>query len=84
MEPSKAPVFQKPLRGAVLNERFATINKGMVESMMMKGEKYDTTKLEKEFYGFMCDDIIRERARIGEDWVVASVVNKRSVRDSIR
>ena len=52
--------------------------------MMMKGEKYDTTKLEKEFYGFMCDDIKRERARIGGDGVVASVVNRWSVRDSIR
>ena len=84
VEPSMAQVFQKPLRGAGLNERIAIVNKGNVEyELMMKGENYDTAVLE-EFYGVICDDIKRERARIGGDWVVAAVLDKRSVRDSIR
>lgn len=67
-----------------MNKRIATVNKGMVEyELMTKGEKFESGDLEA-FYGAMCDDIKAERARIGGDWVVACVVDKRSIRDFIR
>lgn len=37
-----------------------------------------------DFYGFLCDDIIRERNKIGGNWVIAQGVYKRRVRDFIR
>merc|ERR1719154_31806 len=40
-EPSKAQVFQKPLRGEGLNERMEIVNKGnAVYEKMMNGEEY--------------------------------------------
>ena len=56
---------------------------------MMKGEDnwlallklyFATTK----FYGVLCDDIKRERERIGGDWAVALMANTRWLRDMVR
>jgi len=83
-EPSKAQAFQKGLRGEGLKNRVDVVNKGnAVYEQMIKGEDYDKKVLE-DFYGLLCDDIKRERARIGGDWVVATVVDKQAWRDFIR
>merc|ERR1712179_332308 len=35
-------------------------------------------------YVAMCDDIVRERARLGGDWAIATVLDSRSIRDFVR
>ena len=84
IEPSKAQVFQKPLRGDGLKERMDLVNNVNAESeIMMKGENYNKEVFE-HFYAALCDDIKRERARIGGDWVVATVIETRAWRDFVR
>ena len=83
-EPSKAQSFQKGLRGKGLKERMDVVSKSGVEyEKMMKGEKYDKEALEK-VYNVLCDDIQRERLRIGGDWVVATILDKKEWRDFVR
>ena len=39
----------------------------------------------REFSGLLCDELKRERLRIGGDWAVASAwLNNRGVRDAVR
>ena len=38
----------------------------------------------REFYTIMCEDIMRERKRIGGDWAVAGLALTQSLRDHIR
>ena len=38
----------------------------------------------KELFNIMCEDIMRERKRIGGDWVVAGTALTQSMRDHIR
>ena len=84
LEPSKAQVFQKPLKGEGLKERMEVINRGnAVFEPMMKGEEYDKQALE-DFYAALCDDVKRERARLGGDWVVATVIDTQAWRDFVR
>ena len=54
--------------------------KGLVQVRNGKDAKEATTK----FYGVLCDDIKRERERIGGDWAMALVVNTRGLRDFVR
>ena len=44
---------------------------------------YDKQMFE-ECFSLMCDDIQRERERIGGDWAIACVVMLREMRDLIR
>ena len=78
---------QKLLRGAGLAERMEVCKEFMMK--VLKGEDnllahlklyFATTK----FCGAICDDIKRERERIGGDWAVALVVNTRWLRDFLR
>ena len=50
---------------------------------MLKCEEFDEEGLAK-LYGVLCDDIKRERERIGGDWAVALEVNSRRLRDLAR
>ena len=45
--------------------------------------KYDRKAVE-DFYSVLCDDIQRERNKIGGDWVVASIDGKKEWRDFVR
>ena len=46
--------------------------------------QYDPEKV-REFSGLLCDELKRERLRIGGDWAVASAwLNNRGVRDAVR
>ena len=47
-------------------------------------EQCDPEKV-REFSGLLCDELKRERLRIGGDWAVASAwLNNRGVRDAVR
>ena len=50
---------------------------------MRYGQDFDMSSLEAG-YDEMCKDIIRERARIGGDWVIAHSAKTKSLRDYIR
>ena len=50
---------------------------------LFSGKKFDIEDY-REFYTIMCDDILRERKRIGGDWAVAGMAFTRSMRDHIR
>merc|ERR1712080_145257 len=38
----------------------------------------------EEFYKEMCEDLVRERMRMGGDWVVAQAVPTRRIRDMMK
>ena len=50
---------------------------------MLTGKDFDR-KTAEEFYGLMCNDIIRERKRIGGDWVIAGFALTQEFREIIR
>ena len=53
--------------------------------VLKEGVMSDSNREElKPFYELMCEDILRERKRIGGDWAVASVVFSREHRDLLR
>ena len=82
--PSMAQVNQKPLKGEGLAERMELCKKSNDMFMkMFKGEDYEKDIM-KEYYSGMCDDILRERKRIGGDWAIAAVTLTRELRDHIR
>jgi len=82
--PSMAQVNQKPLKGEGLAERIELCkNSNDMFEAMFKGEDYDKDIL-KKFYCGMCEDILRERTRIGGDWAIAGVAFTRELRDHIR
>ena len=57
----------------------------MIIQVMTDGVMSDSSKAEmKSFYQMMCEDILRERRRIGGDWAVATVVFAREFRDLLR
>ena len=47
---------------------------------VVKGEDYNL----EEFYSIMCEDILKERKRVGGDWAVAQAVPTRKLRDLIK
>jgi len=83
-DPSMAQTYQKALKGEGLEERKELLKRimPMFEEMMF-GKDYDK-ELAKEFYGAVCEDIKRERKRIGGDWAIAAVTLSRDLRDIIR
>ena len=50
---------------------------------MVEGKDWDDDVIEKIF-GAFCADILRERARLGGDWVVCGVLPSRRIRDLVR
>merc|ERR1719402_1660275 len=75
---------QKLLRGDGLAERMKVCNEFIkAYRKMLNGEELDEEAMAK-FCDFICEDIKRERERIGGDWAVALVVNTRRLRDLVR
>ena len=82
--PSIAQVHQKALKGEGLERRREVVkaaNAAFTE--LFSGKEFDIEDY-REFYTIMCEDIMRERKRIGGDWAVAGVAFNRSMRDHIR
>ena len=77
---TEALMAQKNLAG-VPKETGNIISKSGAEwSNMMNGKPYSLDA----FYTALCEDIRRERARVGGDWVVTQAVPTRALRDLIR
>jgi len=71
----------KSLKGVPKERKDGVKNAGKEWAKIMKGdEDYDL----EEFYSLMCEDIIKERMRVGGDWVVAQAVPTRKLRDLIK
>lgn len=82
-EPTLAVSKQKPLCG-VPQDRIDSVNNGIKDFMaMIRGEEYKRESVEK-FYSGMCNDIKKERRRLGGDWAVAEAVPSRAFREHIR
>ena len=82
-DPTMAQNNQRPLKGEGLEKRKEAMGKMMKGfGLLMKGEhKKDFFE---EYYSLMCEDIQREKDRIGGDWAVAQCVMLRDMRDFIR
>ena len=75
---------QKLLKGAGLAQRMEVcMGMSTAYRKMLMDKEFDEEALVK-YYEFICDDIKRERERIGGDWAVALVVNTRRLRDLVR
>lgn len=82
--PSLAQMNQKMLVGEGIEERREVCHQGVKQfEALMKGDGYEVEPM-KAFYREMCRDIKRERARIGGDWAIATVISSRSLRDLVR
>merc|ERR1719187_2071632 len=81
--PSMAQVRQNHLVGEGLEQR---VKAGApFEQVMKDGAMSDSSREKlKPYYALMCEDILRERKRIGGDWAVAHVVWTREHRDLLR
>ena len=82
--PSLAFVTQRKLVGEGVKERKEASQKGQKEmEVWVMGGEPDWTVLETGFR-MMCQDVARERRRMGGDWVVAGVLFNRRLRDLAR
>ena len=82
-EPSLATVKQIPLKD-VPKERIDAVNNGTLDfDRLVKGEEYNIKNVES-YYTWLCKDIKKEKKRIGGNWVVASAVPTRHLRDHIK
>jgi len=83
-DPTMAQVHQKALKGEGLERRREICNAANAAFMeILSGKDFDIEQF-RELYTIMCEDIMRERKRIGGDWAVAGVAFNRSMRDHIR
>ena len=82
-DPTVAAFTQNFLKG-VSQTRIDIVSEGVTDWLnAIQGEKHDPEMVQK-YYQEMCNDIIREKARIGGNWAIAQAVPKRSMRDYIR
>merc|ERR1711971_536064 len=82
--PSMASTKQKKLVGKGVKERKAICDTAVKQwEAMLEGKEVDVAALEA-LYREMCRDIKRERARLGGDWAIATVIHSRSLRDFVR
>ena len=83
-DPTMATISQKPLKGEGLSERREICNK-IVEVFkdLMEGREPNQKNLEV-FYEAQCDDILKERNRVGGDWAIAAVTLTYDMRNLIR
>ena len=82
-EPSMEQINQRPLKGEGLEQRKQVCEKFFNELAAFYKGDHDKN-VHREFYDLMCEDIKRERARIGGDWAVANAVASQEFRDFIR
>jgi len=82
-DPSMASIQQKDLKGEGLERR-----KEVMKNVMMAMKPFLEGEYKKEvfddFYSLLCEDIKKEKARIGGNWAVAQCVILRDMRDFIR
>ena len=77
-----AQMNQKQLKGEGLEERKIKISKFLEEYTGTDSER--DNELFKDYCTLLCEDIGREKARLGGDWAVATVIKHRYMRDFIR
>ena len=82
--PSIAYVHQKALKGEGLERRREICKAANAAFTDLFSRKEFNIEDYREFYSIMCEDIMRERKRIGGDWAVAGVAFTRSMRYHIR
>ena len=84
--PTMAQINQRPLKGKGLEKRKEAILKTKkIEKIVLETPKKKIDKeLYNDYYILMCEDIRRERERIGGDWAVSACVLNRGMRDVIR
>jgi len=70
----------KHLKGVSKERKEAVKNAGKEWMKVVNGEDFNLDDL----YSNMCEDILRERNRVGGDWVVAQAVPTRHLRDLIK
>merc|ERR1712179_735348 len=88
-EPSLAQLKQRKLIGEGVKERqelFRRVNKAFMKLFGDSGEELNDIdyKVIKEGYKAMCDDIKKERERMGGDWAICCVLLTRKIRDIVR
>jgi len=82
--PSMSTAKQKTLKGPGAKERAELVRKVQdVWGPLMAGLEYDKELL-LEYYVALCEDINKQKERIGGDWAVAHVVLSKEVRDTLR
>ena len=82
--PSVAQVKQRKLVGEGADGRREVCNQAVKQwEAKMGGKEYDVTS-EEAMYREMCKDIAKERARIGGDWAIATVLDSPHIRDFVR
>lgn len=75
-----ALIEARPLRG-IPSKRKEVLGQAMKEwSKFKKGEDYNL----EDFYTLLCENIVKERQRVGGDWVVAQAVPTRKLRELVR
>ena len=83
-EPDMAVTTQKPLKGEGLKERGeAAAKSSEVFGQLASSGDFDMDVM-KQYYEYLCEDILKERNRIGGDWAVASPSFNKEMRDFIR
>jgi len=83
-DPSMDQMKQRKLVGAGVEERRAVAAKGSkAHELRCAGKEYDERDLERCFQE-MCEDIMRERKRVGGDWAVACVLDYKHLRQLVR
>ena len=82
-DPSMASIQQKNLKGEGLEHR-----KGVMKNVVMAMKPFFKGEYKKDvfedFYSLLCEDIKKEKARIGGNWAVAKYVMLQDLRDLIR
>jgi len=74
----------RPLLGISQNRKDickAAVEKGYME--VLKGNPVDP-KIWEDFYNLLCDDILKERPKLGGRWVVGQAVYSKAAREVIR
>jgi len=82
--PSLAQMRQRMLVGSGMEQRREICQQGTRQwEAKMRDESWEVEPMEA-LYREMCRDIKRERARLGGDWAIATVIHSRSLRDFVR
>ena len=86
--PSVDVIHQKFLHGDGIEERRKICHNAFVVIKIFKGDQNaftedDLEKL-KHYYKHLCEDISRERRRVGGDWVIAYVAFNKELRQLIK
>ena len=86
LDPSMAQFQQRPLKGKGLQRRREAIEKVLTAGKILRAtpKAHIDKELYLDYYQLKCEDITREKARIGGDWAVAYSVFTRGMRDVIR